>query len=328
MAPAYSKFSDEPNPRHRAPIPLFPKVDVTEKATERIKVKLRRNPATATPVYDKEYILVNVHTAEAYCQFRKTFAEYETFAPLNSAVTKFNGATQLLTGDSRDTWNAIIATKDQQSEEDFLEALDDFAITIMGKRARKEQIRFMRHDFGKPNKMAISSFYTRLQVMRGYLPFLTGPGGEMTDGDLAEIFVHALPRVFLDAMIQADFEYDEKPLGEVFGYLSRLEKVFELKERILSSYQANNNNQPRHSHKKHTAKPHSADGQKPGAKIKCSFCQKPGHTEDKCWKKQRSARKKTVSFKTAEAHNMHAVNVDSDDELTERLMEELNLNEK
>jgi hypothetical protein len=42
------------NPKFQAPIPLFPKPDVTETGVSKVKVKLQRNPAQASfTIYEK-----------------------------------------------------------------------------------------------------------------------------------------------------------------------------------------------------------------------------------------------------------------------------------
>ena len=63
------------NPRHRAPIPLFPEVPKEDETKDsEIKLKLRRNPMVHnSPQYEKTYALFDGNTPEQYCHFQEVW---------------------------------------------------------------------------------------------------------------------------------------------------------------------------------------------------------------------------------------------------------------
>ena len=93
------------NPKHKAPIPLFPEPDSTEGVLAPVKVKLRRNPEQPkSELYEKFYTPWMGHTVEGFCKFRAMLDEYTSNAPLTNVNERVSAVSILLSGTPLANW--------------------------------------------------------------------------------------------------------------------------------------------------------------------------------------------------------------------------------
>jgi hypothetical protein len=143
------------NPKHKAPIPLFPEPDSADTNAAQVKVKLRRDPLHAkSELYEKFYTPWTGHTVKGYCKFRVMLDEYVKNAPLTKPNERVTGMTILLNGIPLATWQNVISDIPLQNEwnqETFDKALHAFSLKYCSPNARQEQKRFMKRRLGLPS---------------------------------------------------------------------------------------------------------------------------------------------------------------------------------
>jgi len=304
------------NRRFDAPIPLFAEEDHVD-LDQKLKVKLRQNPETATPKNEKEFILWSGHTAEGYCKWRDMLQQYIDHFPLDTPVKKFNGATELLFGNPRDEWQTILESMEaQNTDELFEEALDTFALLFMDATARTDQKRFMHRHIGKPKDMTSKQLHARLSEMNRYIKYMPGDKPAMEADELTDIFVYAHKQWTRDLMTQSDFRYWEKTPREVVNYLSRLSLIEGMIDKNTKPKSMNDSTKP---------SAHKASQNKAKNKKQCNFCHKYGHLEAECRNKKRAEKNQPYAQKPEE-HNAMEEDFgfyDSDEDLISFLTEEM-----
>ena len=184
-----------------APIPLYPEKDNDNMSTE-IKVKARRNPACATSgTYEKVYTTYSGSTVEGYCQFRTDLDDYIEQTAINTALGKFNAVGYLLTDMLRSNWDTIqFDYAAPLTDENFQEALNKLVLTFCDARSRRLQKRFMTRSLGRPHDMTVSSFSSRIDMMRCYIPYLPGTSDELTEEEMRYLSIDAQPKWMCDVM--------------------------------------------------------------------------------------------------------------------------------
>ena len=105
IAPRKSTAGLEPrettNPRHKAPIPLYPEPTTAVELPEKVKLKLRKDPTKDnSEKYEKEYILFDGTTTEQYCNLRVQLDHYILHAGVTAISAKLAAMSQLITGNA------------------------------------------------------------------------------------------------------------------------------------------------------------------------------------------------------------------------------------
>jgi hypothetical protein len=323
MAPVFSKLNRKDmdigaafrRARQQAPIPLQQETIAEPSHQAKIKITFLRNPkkkkSKTNPAYEKEVYPREIQNAEQFCNWRKELEEYIKNAPLKDVQAQFHGATQLLRGTSKDDWEAIIAGVDQEDEEAFTEAIEEFALRAMKPTALRDQKRYMRH-MRKPKDMAIQEYISRIKVMRSYLPYLSGTFKDFEDDEFLDVLVNGMSDTVQGMMDINTFPWEDKSFAEVAAQVKKLDQYYPSSSNAPPTAQATPPNVGKQASTKNT--PKKAGNSEQQAKPVCGYCKKSGHLEDKCWKKKKAEKKAKTG---AEAHVMHSDPVDSDSELCE-----------
>ena len=153
------------NPKHKAPIPLFPEPDSTEGVLAPVKVKLRRNPEQPkSELYEKFYTPWMGHTVEGFCKFRAMLDEYTSNAPLTNVNERVSAVSILLSGTPLANWQNVLSALPEGhswTEKSFDDALMSLALKYCSTSARQEQKGFMKRRLGLPNNYLTATLLNR-----------------------------------------------------------------------------------------------------------------------------------------------------------------------
>jgi len=301
------------NPRHRAPIPLYPEPTESKETSEKIKLKLRKDPTKGnSATYEKEYILFDGMTTEEYCQFRAIAAHYFLNAGIDTVSAKIAAISQLTTGNALENWNTAIqlfkddnGNQDPTTDDELQAVMEAFAINYASDSARQEQKRFMNRTMSKPKDMSVQVYWMRLNAMNRMLPYLPGTGPKFPKDQLRDMLVHAMPQWQRDLMTTSNFKWDDpaKKDSAIIQYLEKLRLIESVREN--SKKKPGNNKKPPHKSNENANNSKHKFG---GGGKQCNFCKKFGHIEAECRKKKAiEAKKKQEEQNEMETEELHSI---------------------
>ncbi|CAJ1945691.1 unnamed protein product, partial [Cylindrotheca closterium] len=306
------------NPKHDAPIPLYKEVSKWDHEAEaKIKQKIRRNPQSATPTYEKEFTPWDGDTVEDYCQFRFTWNELEVGQALN-APGKHHTILSILSGQAKENWQTAISQlpADQQTtQQGFDTAMESFALCYCPSDARQKQRRFINKSLRLPKNMSIRVFWNRLLFMFRCYPHLPGTGTTPTPEHRRELLIQCLPTSVENDMTRGDYRWDDpnKTDIDLINYLTRLQTIGFSETRSIPTKTTVTKKKTEHRNFKKDRK----NG--PNKKKICDYCTKKkgftfyGHTEDQC-----NNKKKDLANNKEEKHNIEPMDVENENDVTTR----------
>ena len=331
MAPAFSKpiarktaTLDErvtTNPRHKAPIPLYPEPS-NGTTTDTIKLKLSRNPSDPnSPKYEKAYHPFDGATTEDYCRFLMLLEEYEKQAPLSTVEEKFNAVPMFLTGASATNWSTALKLIEDEyllnntamnynDKDAYEKVISQFGLNYCKKNAAYEQKVFMNRRLACPNDIDSRTYYGRIIFMNRCIPMLNGNKKAFDAMELREIFMHGQSESVVETMKQVNYQWElpEYSTNDLIDYVDNLRLIgANFKDKKSPHKGKKDSNKYKHDR--------NNGGKKKDGKT-CTYCKKYGHTEDVCRKKKYVESKKN---KDEEEQNR----MEADDAELEQLQREI-----
>ena len=216
-----------------APIPLArPKV-YKAAVGESHKYKLRTNPTDErSSTYELTVQYFSTGTCEEWLLFRKNLNKVIKGLHLTKGPTKFELASNLLTGDALSIFkNAQIGIENfTETNESFETCLDECAYAIFPSRAELYQKRYMRRSLAKPDEMTMREFMSRIQEINEYFPsfppdYEGNAVGKLTESELVEIGEFAIPEEWQDTMHLHNVDPLTVGVSEFIEFCERLETL-------------------------------------------------------------------------------------------------------
>ena len=202
------------NPKHEAPIPLYPLPTVEGADESEVKLKLKRNPGnTNSPTYEKAFKPWDGNTAEDYCRFMVMFEEITKQVPLSTAPAKFSQMVTLLAGTSKVNWETAVANLPEDinnTDEGFETALYEFALNYAVASARQKQRRFINRNCRKPMDMQLNIYWNRIQELNRYMEYLPGTGAKFEEDQMREILFASLPGYVEEFLNATNFDWESQ----------------------------------------------------------------------------------------------------------------------
>ena len=167
--------------------------------------------------------------------------------------------------------------------------MNEFALRYLAHDCVAEQLKYMRRDLVKPYDWKPSFFANRLQEVNLCIDFMpdsrTPRRKKLTDDEIKEAYIDAMPQFIREQCKLADFDYENKSLVKLNRYFDLLD--------YKPQTRTGNNSVPTKSEDK------TGDDNKPRASRSdkfCTYCRNSGHTKNECRalkKKQKASNQST-----------------------------------